>query len=52
MTEFTNLNPTGNTYFDISREMFRKIQAVNIFGFNTTIGTDYETANPIDVRFQ
>jgi len=43
MTEFTNLNPTGNTYFDISREMFRKIRPVNIFGFNIDIATSFET---------
>ncbi len=44
MTEFTNRSPTGNTYFDVSRGVFRKLTALNIFGFNTTIATDYETA--------
>lgn len=44
MSEFTNRSPTGNTYLDIARGVFKKLKPLNIFGFNTTIGTSYETA--------
>jgi hypothetical protein len=43
MSEYTNLNPSGNTGFDIARLNIAEATPVNLFGYNPVIGTDYET---------
>lgn len=41
--QFDEHNLSQNTFFDIARGHFQNVQAVNLFGFNETIGTTYET---------
>jgi hypothetical protein len=41
--QFDEHQSSQSTYFDIARGHFRNVQAVNLFGFNQTIGTTYET---------
>lgn len=43
MSEYTNLNPSGNTGFDIARLNIAEATPVNLFGYNPVVGTDYET---------
>jgi hypothetical protein len=43
MSEYTNLNPSGNTGFDIARLNIAEATPVNLFGYNPVIGTGYET---------
>lgn len=43
MSEYTNLNPSGNTGFDIARLNIAEATPVNLFGYNAVVGTDYET---------
>jgi hypothetical protein len=41
--QFDEHQSSQNTYFDIARGHYSNVEAVNLFGFNETIGTDYET---------
>lgn len=43
MSEYTNLNPSGNTGFDIARLNIAEATPVNLFGYNPVVGTGYET---------
>ena len=43
MSEYTNLNPSGNTGFDIARLNIAEATPVNLFGYNPVVGTTYET---------
>lgn len=43
MSEYTNLNPSGNTGFDIARLNIAEATPINLFGYNSVVGTDYET---------
>jgi hypothetical protein len=43
MSEYTNLNPSGNTGFDIARLNIAEATPVNLFGYNAVVGTGYET---------
>jgi hypothetical protein len=43
MSEYTNLNPSGNTGFDIARLNIAEATPVNLFGYNAVVGSDYET---------
>lgn len=43
MSEYTNLNPSGHTLFDIARGNIAEASVVNLFGYNPDIGTGYET---------
>jgi hypothetical protein len=43
MSEYTNLNPSGNTGFDIARLNIAEATPINLFGYNAVVGTDYET---------
>ncbi len=43
MSEYTNLNPSGNTGFDIARLNIAEATPVNLFGYNAVVGTTYET---------
>ena len=43
MSEYTNLNPSGNAGFDIARLNIAEAAPVNLFGYNAVVGTDYET---------
>ena len=43
MSEYTNLNPSGNTGFDIARRNIAEATPVNLFGYNAVVGSDYET---------
>ena len=43
MSEYTNLNPSGNTGFDIARLNIVEATPINLFGYNPVVGTDYET---------
>jgi len=43
MSEYTNLNPSGNTGFDIARLNIAEATPVNLFGYNSVVGTGYET---------
>ena len=40
MSEYTNLNPSGNTGFDIARLNIAEATPVNLFGYNAVVGTD------------
>ena len=40
---FDEHQSSQNTYFDIARGHYSNVEAVNLFGFNETIGTTYET---------
>lgn len=44
MSQWDNPSPTSNFLFDIARGNMVGATPVNIFGFNTAVGTDYETA--------
>lgn len=41
--QFDEHQSSQNTYFDIARGHYSNVQPVNLFGFNETIGTAYET---------
>lgn len=41
--QFDEHQNSQNTFFDIARGHFQNVQAVNLFGFNETISTSYET---------
>ena len=41
--QFDEHMSSQNTYFDIARGYYHNVKAVNLFGFNQTIGTTYET---------
>jgi hypothetical protein len=41
--QFDEHQSSQNTYFDIARGHFSNVTPVNLFGFNETIATDYET---------
>ena len=43
MSQWDNPSPTSNFLFDIARGNMVGATPVNIFGFNTVVGTDYET---------
>ena len=43
MSEYTNLNPSGNTGFDIARLNIAEATPINLFGYNPVVGTGYET---------
>lgn len=43
MSEYTNLNPSGNTGFDIARLNIAEATPVNLFGYNAAVGGSYET---------
>ena len=43
MSQWDNPSPTSNFLFDIARGNMVGATPVNVFGFNTIIGTDYET---------
>ena len=43
MSEYTNLNPSGNTGFDIARLNIAEATPVNLFGYNAVVGGSYET---------
>jgi hypothetical protein len=43
MSQWDNPSPTSNFLFDIARGNMVGASAVNIFGFNTVVGTTYET---------
>jgi hypothetical protein len=43
MSEYTNLNPSGNTGFDIARLNIAEATPINLFGYNAVVGTAYET---------
>ena len=43
MSQYDNPSPTSNFLFDIARGNMVGATPVNIFGFNTAVGTDYET---------
>jgi len=43
MSEYTNLNPSGSVGFDIARGNIAEASVVNLFGYNPTVGTTYET---------
>jgi len=41
--QFDEHQSSQNTYFDIARGHYSNVEAVNLFGFNETIGTSFET---------
>ena len=41
--QFDEHKSTQNTYFDIARGHYSNVTPVNLFGFNETVGTSYET---------
>ena len=43
MSEYTNLNPSGNTGFDIARLNIAEATPVNLFGYNAAVNSTYET---------
>ena len=43
MSQYDNPSPTSSFLFDIARGNIVGATPVNIFGFNSTVGTDYET---------
>jgi len=43
MSEYTNLNPSGHTLFDIARNNIAEASVVNLFGYNAVVGTTFET---------
>lgn len=43
MSEYTNLNPSGHTLFDIARGNIAEASVLNLFGYNPDVGTTYET---------
>lgn len=43
MSEYTNLNPSGHTLFDIARNNIAEASALNLFGYNPAVGTGFET---------
>ena len=45
MSEYTNLNPSGNTGFDIARLNIAEATTVNLFGYNPSVNATpgYET---------
>jgi hypothetical protein len=43
MSEYTNLSPSGHFLFDVARSNIAEARAVNLFGYNADVGTDYET---------
>ena len=43
MSEYTNLNPSGHLLFDIARLNIEEATPLNLFGYNESVGTTYET---------